>query len=459
MKTIFNKVSIAILLSVGCCFWISCKEQTATPGDLIPEIDNIHTFGLEAEFFNPSLNVAVLDSLITSDYKTNLAGIGKVVNDPFYGSLTEGMFFQVVPPVAFFKFPNGAVLDSAFIMLPYSGYSYGDEHSPSTNYQHLNIYQITEPFNKSTEYYSFQSLMFNNQRIGGGTYSLQDLRDTVNTPVDTMSNMYRLKLDNSFALSVFNADESRFISAGAFQEFLKGFYIVPVDTSAIQNRISYFKLLGESGGSSASLAFYYRDSEGKASKANFPFSSSASAYFTKITRDNSGTPSQNFLNSNRNADSILIQGTPGFYTEITLSNIDQIPVSVINKAQIIITSLVSGDLDVYGNPLRLLIETKDSSGKLSPIADLYGADGSLSNDGLTFVDANAKAVSINGQKHVRYVVNFPRELQRAMIQGKSQITFRLSTPNSYPAAFRLLADGFGGQEETKLKTSIIYTKK
>jgi len=456
LKTLFNKNFLAFAFSIAILTFSSCKERTVTPS-LIPEIDNIHTFGLEASFFDPVMKVGMSDSVVTSDYTNFIAGIGRLGDDPFYGSVREGLFIQFVPPSTFYSFPTGLTLDSAVVILPYIGYTYGD--TTSNSMQYYNLYRITENFNRVSDFYSFQSLMYDNSPVGAAELPLSWLTGTLHEANDT-SGIKKLKisLTHSLASSIFNADNSKFISSGSFAEFFKGFYIAPQDNEN-QKSISFYNLSGSDIKSSARLSFYTHDAHDSIQIIDFPYNSLFSPYFTKISKDYTGTPSNSFVNSDQNRDSVLLQGFPGFYTDLTLRNIDKIPASIVNKAELVITSLSSGDESIYGSPFRLSLEAKDANGVFNPVADMFQSGGSLNSDGMSFVDGNANTVMINGIKHTQYKLNFPRELQNAMMAGKTEITLRIKTVTSYFGVFRFLGDGFNGPLETQLKTNIVYTKK
>lgn len=457
MKTIFNKNFIAFACSLAIIGLSSCKEQTLTSGSLIPSIDNIHTFGLNASFFQPSLKVNSFDSVITDDYTYYIGGIGNMFGDPFFGSITEGLFIQFKPPNTFYSFPSGLTLDSAVVVLPYSG-AYGD--TGSSTLHSFNLYKITDNFDRVNDFYSFQNLALDNTVIGSTTEVLAAFNGFLPSKGDSLNApSLKITLNNTLASSIFNADNSKFISSGAFAEFLHGFYIGANSLTASQKSILYFKLIGNSIGSSAHLAFYTHDNNDSTVVINFPYDAYLNPFFTKITKDYTGTPASNFTNSTQNRDSVLIQGFPGFFTEITLNNINQIPQSIINKAELTLTSLAVGDETIYAPPARMIMEVKNDTGGFSQIADLIGTDGKINANGLSFVDGKAQTVTINGIARTQYKLNFPRELQSAMMSGKTSLTFRVRVASAPLGASRFIGSGFLGDPQTSLKTDIIYTKK
>ena len=435
----------------------SCKEQTLTPGGLVPSIDNIHTFGLEAPFFQPIIKMGSFDSVVTSNYTNYIGGAGMLDQDPFFGSIREGMFVQFRPPTTFYSFPSGLTLDSAVVILPYSS-AYGD--TSSSTIVSYDLFKIIERFDRTNDYYSFQSKSFSPTSVGSTAKPLGFIKGTLLSADDTLGiGGLKITLDQNLANTIFNADNSKFISPGAFAEFLPGFYVGSEYAPSPQKSILYFKLIGNTLNNSARIAFYTHDSNDSAVVINFPYDGFINPFFTKITKDYTGTPSNSFVNSTANRDSVLIQAFPGLYTELTLNNIDQIPASIVNKAQLIITSLPAGDETIYTPPQRITLEVKNDKGVFVQIADLLGVDGILNKDGLSFVDGKATFITINGVAHTQYKLNFPRELQSAMMTGKSSLTLRIKVDNSQLGVSRFLGDGFNGNAQTKLQTNIIYTKK
>lgn len=460
MRTSFNKPFLALALSLGFFSWQSCKERTVVPSDLIPGVDNVHTFELTADQLGISLQTGIYDSLKTNDSVNSTIGLGSIPDDPFFGSIKSGLYFQVVPPAPFFTFPDDLVLDSACISLPFDHVSYGDTANAANNFLYFRVYQLTEPMVKENVYYTFQNFTFNPVAVGGGAVSLKSLTDTFYIPGDTLSGQIRIKLSNAFAQSIVDADSVNFVSHAAFLSFLNGLYIVPADTTALQNRISYFHLAGATIQTATRVDFFYHNNGDTVRKlVSFPFNASASAFVNRIVKNYTGKPANDFIQHTQNRDSVVIQGYPGFYTEITLRNLNTIPPSVINKAQLLVTSLAVGGDATYGPPLRLFLEKLDANGVAGPIDDVLGGSGSPSSGGLDFMDGMPEEIMINGQRHYRYALNFPRALQNAIKAGKTELTLRISSGTTYPGAFRLVSDGLhGANPDTRLKASIIYTK-
>src|SRR5690606_23992422 len=165
-----------------------------------------------------------------------------------------------------------------------------------------------------------------------------------------------------------------------------------------------------------------------------------------------------FTASSSARDSIVIEGYPGLYTEITIRDLDQIPAAVINKASLTFTVIAVGKDGALSVPTQLILEeVKD--GVVNPVADMLGSGGTAVEEGLLIIDGKPVQVTDNGPARYRYTLNFPRALQQALMEGRNEITLRISSSTVYPGAYRLLAGGLNGQDAAdRLKVHVIYTK-
>lgn len=462
MKTSFNRYLLAFAFGIGFFSWQSCKERTVTKTDMIPAVDNIHTFNLPADSLDISLQTAALDSVRTNLYSSTsspIAALGLISDDPFFGKLTASLYLQVVPPTGSFSFPSATVytFDSAVLALPYSGVSYGDTTNPSGNVQSFDVYRITDPMSVDDSVYTFSDYGYAPTAIGGGSYSLQNIKDSFALSGDTLSNQLRIKLDRNYIYTnIVQADTSHFSTNKDFTDYFSGWYIKP--SASFGKRVSYFTLAGNTTNTSARVDFYFHDTANKVKVYSFPFSYVTTAYANRIQRDYNGMPAGNYLNTSVHRDSLLAEGTPGIYTKITLRHLNKIPASIINQAELVLTAVPVGSDNYYAPPTHLLLETINESGVVSPIADIYGSTGSASTGGLNFMDGNRGTVTINGQTYTQYKLNFPRELQKTIMAGKDSLTLRITANSGYIGAYRFVAPGFGSGADARMKLNIIYTK-
>ncbi|WP_262607301.1 DUF4270 domain-containing protein [Taibaiella helva] len=443
----------------------ACKEKSIVKPDLIPPVDNIHTF--EVKDFNMTVNNLYYDSIWTNDKDYRIVSIGALSNDPFFGKTQAGLYIQFLPPSEGFAFPTGTIIDSALVSLPFNNFKYADTASNST--LSLKAYEITDPFalgDGTRKYYAFNRVSYKPTAIGAKTFTLKSLRDTV--PVfrtDTIGGLLRMRLSDAFCEQFRSMPASATATNASFLDFFRGIYLGP-DSTVQQNTIASFALAGASTNllySGAQMEFFYHTSTNDTVKrALFPYNSLLCSFFNGIYHNYTGAPVQAYLsNQQASRDSVVLQGYPGFRSDITVP-IDPaaIPPSIINKATLTMTVLKVGDDARFSAPPQLIIRGVNDNGQERPIADLLNGDDSTTNtSGAAFVGATAFPVLIGGSTYLRYTFNIPREFQKAVSAGQTQLKLRLIVPTAYQGAYRLVADGpRSANTDTRLSFNVIYTK-
>jgi hypothetical protein len=469
LKTTFYRNLKAFTLCAGFFSLAACKEKSAVKPDLIPGVDNIHTF--EVTDFNMSVKNAYNDSLWTSDYTYPFVTIGRINNDPFFGKTAAGVYFQVVPPASGFTFPAGVIIDSSVLSIPYLDFAYGDtSHNDPGHAFNLKVYQITEPFSvgdRSRKYFAFDRVTYNAAApIGSGIFSIKSLRDTVKLGTgDSIGRMLRVKLSNDFNAAFAATDPANFATSTAFMDYFKGIFIGP-DTTAVQNTLGAFTLYSGSLVSTyanAQLEFYYHaGSDTAKKKAYFRFDPTICNFYNSIYRNYTGVAAAGYRNNqNADRDSLVLQGYPGFRSDVTIQ-IDTavLPYSVINKAELKITVLKTGDDNRFTPPPQLIIRGFKADGTERAVADILNGDDSTTNSsGAAFVGGLATSVQIGAVQYIQYKLNIPRELQRIMSEGRQELKLRLFVPTARQGMHRLIADGPNSSNaDTKLRFNVIYTK-
>lgn len=448
----FRQLLTAFALGLGFFSTTSCKEKTLMDTGLIPGVDNIHTFELDESQLSVGIATGVFDSLYTNQASKNIFALGKISEDPFFSNLTTGVYIQFAPPENDYNF-EGFTLDSAFVSLVYARRSYGDTMSASGNVQQYAAYRLTENFGPKDTLYTFSTLAYAPAPVGESTVTLLQING------DTLEGRpnLRIKLDTDFASTIVNAAPEALSNAANFREFLNGLYIVPVNPAGSSDRLSYFNLIGSTDRQSSRIDFYGRNDAGEVEMRSFPFRNEATGYIQAMERVYTGKPAERFAGTASAADSIVVEGYPGLYTEITIRDLDQIPAAVINKASLTLTAIAVGrDANLTVPPQLFLEQVED--GMVRPVADMLNAAGTPVEEGFLIIDGKPVQVTDNGPARYRYQLNFPRALQQALMEGRQEITLRISSSTAYPGAFRLLAHGMNGNQADRLKVHIIYSK-
>ncbi|RYD99558.1 MAG: hypothetical protein EOP54_03530 [Sphingobacteriales bacterium] len=450
---------------------VACKESSITKAGLVPEVDNINTFAKSTSDFGITFSHGTADAIITSNFAYDHNGSASpfsaiaigAYTDPFFGKTVASAHFQLTPYSSSFKFPDGAVIDSAVLVLPYivaniAGSYYGDTESVNT----WNIYKNDAVLEKSKVYYSSDNVN-TGTLIGSGTVRYHQFKGGVKNILaatnDTTTAQLRMKLNQSFATEMFAADSNVYKSTTAFFDYFKGITISP-DMTQPQQLLAYFLLPSSTTWeqkmlSDARIEFHYH------TPTDTTFSSivvrpSVAAYYSTIKQENSSFPVANLLN--RNSDSILIQSQPGLRTDITLTGLNDIPLAVVNKAELVFT--VQNPDPAYLLPFSPIVPViVNDNGTEMPLYERIDNNGSANDAGIAMVNPYAARVDINGVTYTRFKINIPRTIQQYILERKDKIIIRLKGTNYNPGMYRILANGLNASDDMKFKFNLIYTKK
>lgn len=441
----------------------ACREKSTTKPDLIPGVDNIHTF--ETDTLGISIRTSFFDSLQTNDYSFPVVALGRIENDVFFGKTTAGVYMQVVPPGDGFSFPANTTIDSSVLSMPYAYFSFGDTISSNPAHAvHLKAYRITDPFtfDLNRRYFAFDRLAYSSL-LGAGTITTKSLNDTFSLATgDTVYNKLRLKLNDAFNNIMATTDAAILGSPSAFLDYFRGIYLAP-DTTLSQNTLNYVLMSGGAGNLNYSNAqvevYYHAGSDTTLKRAFFRFQPASCSFFNGVYRNYAGSPARAYTgNTSANRDSVILQTYPGFRSDLTIRLGNSIPPSVINKAELSVTAIKTGDDTRFPPPAVMLVRVVESDGSERLVADMANADGSLNTSGQAFVGGTSVSVTVGGVQYTRYILNIPRELQQALVTGKTELKLRLSSSIAFPGSFRMIAGGTGAPDATRLRFHVIYTK-
>jgi hypothetical protein len=180
-----------------------CREDAIIKSSLTPAVDNIHTFGIGADFNNGTDTITMLtstvmqDSLITSKRGLGVAiyhALGYMI-DPFAGKTTAGIYAQFVPTATGVKLSSNP--DSLVLVLPYSGFTWGDTTITTTHT--VKVYAINEGFSKDSTFYNYSSRGTDATVIGTATVStgrtgMGNIQDSVATGVNKKNRAPHLRI-------------------------------------------------------------------------------------------------------------------------------------------------------------------------------------------------------------------------------------------------------------------------
>lgn len=450
-----------LLCAVSVCILLmqtSCREDTILNADIVPPGDTVTVSATDSITI---LTKTVLDdSLITSQ---SLSGypiyhaLGTVTTDPYFGKTHTGIAFQVVPPSLDYKFPKAP--DSAFLILPYAGYSWGDTSSTTT--QTFKVYKLTDTMSKDSNYYNFTNIGVDRSNLlGSAQVNYKSLMDSVTVSGTNRNRVLKIKLSSNFVNEIYTESAKTTGSAlqtyPEFMRFMKGLYL-EADTNQ-GNCLHYFRLDGSSNFSRANIIFFYTQDSVKTT--SFYYTSTYNAHYNRIVRKLDGTTLGTLLNPNNTSDSVVvIQNGPGAVADLKFPYIKNLPKLPINKAELIITQYeFAGDnKETYYAPERIYPVGVDKYGAKYNILDRYPLS---SSSPLVFMDGTKKTKQLGALTVHQYILNIPREVQRAIVEQRDTLHLRISGAATYSAAHRLIAvgDKTFSNNAMSIKLNIVYSK-
>lgn len=465
---------------------ISCKkinESTTLGGDLIPVVDNIHTFDttLEVQTFNDTFSITT-DTTIYSSLYTNY--LGQINSDPFFGKTDAKLFLELKPPsfkYTFLNHPDSLHIDSVVLVLNYVE-TYGDTAALQT----VNVYEVPQSSVFGDTTFTLRKSNYEKAGLlGSRTFEPFTLKDSVKVYKDTTANQLRIRLDDAFGQRLLNYDTSgvngAYANDSTFRTFFKGFALESVSGNAIMG----FNLEG----TNTKLAIYYKDDNGDSpitqwdtAVAYFSFAdnaTSASANFIK--RDYAGTALAATTDGTTTADNfVYIQNTPGSFATIKIPGLAGLNNSVVHRAELIMEQAYDVS-DTIFPPTNLYLDAYDpsvSTFRTIPYdlsLDVSG-NSNLGNFGAAPINSkdalgnNVKNWRFNLTRYIQHVVNdtepvydlrlfaplYVKELYRPGVAGSTSTLVRI--PVNAAAGKGRVRLGGGNHPTQKMRLRIVYSK-
>jgi len=467
-NTTIPAIVIAILFIV---FGTGCRENTILNANLDPNANNviihpgIDTFTL--------LTKTVYDS---SDIITSQAGtiqnqaLGNF-NDPYFGNTNAGMYLQLIPS-SLGNNLSTLIVDSAVLILPYSGFTYGNTTSSASPHSYT-VYRISDTLSVNSNYYSYTNKPVNKGVVLGSVsnVNINALASEAGVIVDTslVPPHIRIRMDPAnFTGLIRSADSSQINDVLTFLKWFNGIYIEETSQFSYGNNVPYIKV-ANNGATNPNYAkpgiiIYYRKSISDTvehSDISFYYDGGTyCAFYNKISRKYSNIANAYFTSSAQSDSIVSLQNLPGASIDIQAPFLqNSLPNCVINAAQLIITQVHPANdpftASVFAQPSRLYpFEYIQSTSLLQPTQDNYPITDTF---GSNFIGGRASMVTVGSKTTTQYVLNLPREVLHT-IQTKSVLHLRLIGTVDYPGAYRLLAAG-GNYADTnyRMRLNIVYS--
>jgi Domain of unknown function (DUF4270) len=360
----FGTIFIALLIGVGCT-----KLDTTTLGsDLIPAVDNIHTFDTTLDiittqgYFNDSFKI----------FKNENNVLGYIGNDPLFGQTEGNIFLQPKPTFYPYYFGNARdsliKVDSVVLCLSFNG-SWGD----TTKLQTLRVFEIKDAdFGDSA--FKFRTINYQpilGSEVGSRTIDIRTLgqKVVIANGKDSVTNQIRIKLSDVFANTLFGRDS-----------LLNS----PTDNNAFRNdslfRKKFYNGLAVKSGGDANALMYINLSDPKTrlevhfSKKNLTTAKIDTVYnsLTISTNDFSTilpsatsnyikrTWSSNVLNPL--ASELYLQTGPGTFANLSIPGLAGLDNRIVHRAEISVEQIPENSVtdSIFSVPPYLYLDLKDT---------------------------------------------------------------------------------------------------
>ncbi len=473
---VFISILIALVIHTG------CRENTIINSKVSPATNSVGVFDTNLSCIT---HTYFYDSIQTN---ANFGGIPifqgvGTYTDPFFGSMTAATYFNVIPQD--YTPLDTTLIDSAVLILPYSGFAYGDTVTQTLT-QSYQVFYLLDTVGIGSIYYAYSTkpLDYAHPLSAPTTVNVYNIKDSfgVNTVPQNHSGL-RIKLNLPNLMSrLIPAVNLLATSSNPTQDFLNAFNgicVTPSNIHQLNTVIPYFQLDGADPYSEAGIIIYshYVGTNILDTTSGNPvyyFNSGYCAHFNNVVKSYSHSPSNNLFHSTQPNDQIIaLQNQPGANIDVVIPGIKSLPAGIINKAELQLTLLpgygnniqttVSGDSILFTPELlsptgvgNSTYPTGVGAGMPYYIADLYPV---YSSSPLTVLDGSLHYLVRGGVTVPVYTVDIPREVMASISAQNDTLHLHLNGSLDYYGAFHMVAGG-GGYPDTiyRPRLFVVYSK-
>ena len=351
-STSFIKTVIVVFLSG--IILSSCNNPSEIGLSVQPKSDKINlqytdTFSLVTKTISG-------DSMASYSAASNL--LGSYV-DPVFGKVSGSFYAEPNLSGVINVVGTNPVADSIVLSLVYDGY-YGDLNTT----QSVSVYEMEENITQNTPYYSNQNFAYNNEALGSLVFT-PNPKDSITIGGVRQVPQLRIKLNNSLANRILNANSATLSSNTVFNSFFKGIYLKAADiTSSGRGAILYFSLQNIGSG----ITIYFHNSSASGLSLNLVFNS-LSASVNHFDHDYSGTVVAQKLNTS--SDTLYAQSMAGVKTFIDFPYLKNLVASgnvAINKAELLVY-VSDNSNSLYPPPANMVLYYLDANGVEQSLPD------------------------------------------------------------------------------------------
>ncbi len=466
LRVIFIFLFAAIITQTG------CKENTLINSKVLPS-------NTKAGVFDTSLSCITHtyfdDTVVTS---TNIGGLDIYqavgnITDPFFGSTKGSTYFQIIPTTYNSSLYDNTAIDSVVLVLPYSGFTFGDTASTLT--QTYQVFGISDngKLSPDSAYYSY-----NVKDIDAGTplsapttVDLKSLADTFSVNGVYYTRGLHIRLDQqAFMNRIADGQAILTSSSSPAKDFINqfnGICVKVAEPSVANTAIPYFRLNGSNIYDQAGVVVYYHHTNVSTPDTlvePYYFATSTCAHFNSIAKTYSGSPVNNLYQSSQGNDSIIaIQNLPGSAVDVQIPGISKLPEGVIVKAELQLT-LLPYYQNNYAIPEKLYAlgiangtyPAGISAGLAYNVLDRYPL---TSLTPLAVLDGYVHAITRGGQTLQTYTIDIPREVVASKAAGNDVLHLHINGTQDFYGAFRMVAAGGGYPDALyRPRLFVVYSK-
>jgi hypothetical protein len=432
-----------------------CKENILINSNISPADNALGVFDTSLSCIT---HTYYDDSAVTGFYVAGfpvIQGVG-AVTDPFFGTMTGATHFQVQPFNASILVYKDKTIDSAVLVLPYSGYTYGDT-ADQTLTQTYQAFFLNEDLTNNFLYYSstVKQLDIANPLSNPVTVNLYHLKDSVSVKGKNYHPGLRIKLNRLAllnrlmpALTLATGSTTPNVS---FHSVFKGVCVKVADSRFPSKAYPFFRLDGSNGSddySGAGIIVYYHDNANPTIDTLselYYFNGENCGFFNSVSKTYGHSPVNSLYTSVQPGDSVVgMQNQPGASIDVVIPGIKSLPSGMINKAELQITVLPNYKDNKF-TPISRIYPRRVSNGSY-PAGTTAGAvsevlDRFSGRNALSVIDGTLHTFNRNGTNVETYTINIPREVMSSFTAKNDTLHLRLTGTQDYVGAFRLIAAG------------------
>ena len=479
--------------------WSCTKLDTTDIGsDLLPAVDNVHTF-------DTILNINSTQGLFTDSVfvgRTEDHALGRITNDPLFGTTIANAFMQLKPAFYPYYIGNpkdtlngyGAGLDSIVLCLKYVGF-WGDSTLPV----HLEVREVNSPYFRDSVYLSHPTIYqpsTNGTTIGTADVDVRKLGDTIKftNKRDWVTNQIRIKLDPAWAAQLYgrdslpaNGSNNAFYSDSIYRRFYNGLAVI-ADNGA-GNGLLYVNLTD----TSTKIEIHYRR------KNNGVLDTVYTSLRVNSSELGTVPPSStvNYINRNRAGYPVSFPGStehylqtfPGTFVNLNIPGLAGLSNRIVHRAEVIVEQIPTDPIldEKLSAPNFLYLDLRDTTiaANWKPIyfdlntTTIYDPD---YKSGYPYFPGTIDYNYFGGYRRTKtgplggeikyYNFNITRYIQQTVTKHTPAYDMRLYAPNnihysqisgsyipfSDNIAFGRVRIGSGSNPNYKLRLRIVYSK-